>query len=556
MFSFVFFVPFCGQSNMRDPEFSCFLLLILRNKGLNTHSGSNSQNVELVIILSNLFLFLMSVFHMILNRIISRYNEKISLYTEKDFLRHPHTPDSSSEPIEGHVRHPFRQDVFNLSRCIEFRRLKGKTQLFPEGDSDRFRDRLTHTLEVSHIARDIVDRLNREAPFCFSVDKGGWGPISLYLIKHAALLHDLGIPPYGHDGESALNALMSEMGGFESNAQTLRIVTGSPRRSYYIPPNPNHSCTAASDGTDARIGLNLCYRSILAVLKYDKLIPEVIGHNGSLIKGYYPTEQDRVERAKDAVYGKKGWNPEEMTRSLECSIMDVADDIENTIFDIEDSMKANLLQVTDFLNPNQSILQAIQDDLKLRGYEISHEWIRMSLHNFAVGMNEFILSTGRCFDVKANIEPYPCNTSVLDTTDWPQENHEIRNQYLNRWMDLLIANVHVKINEEVPALSMAFLDFRYEKVVQILKSFVFHSVTRSAPLQKAKVKAHRVIETLFQAFLKNPKLLPHPQQKLVNRIGKGDEGKNGAGRNLFHRIIADYICSLTDESALRLYHQL
>ena len=112
---------------------------------------------------------------------------------------------------ESAYRCAFRRDYARLLHCPAFRRLQGKTQLFPSVEHDFFRNRLTHSLEVAQIAKSIALRLNHH--HSYFVDN----PIDLDLVETAALAHDLGHPPFGHDGERALDDCMKKRGGFEGN---------------------------------------------------------------------------------------------------------------------------------------------------------------------------------------------------------------------------------------------------------------------------------------------------------------------------------------------------
>jgi dGTPase len=116
-------------------------------------------------------------------------------------------------------RMPWRRDYARLIHCPSFRRLQGKTQVFPGKESDFFRNRLTHSLEVAQIAKSIAIRLNHRSKF-FRDDENNVNPVEL-----AGLAHDLGHPPFGHNGEAALDECMQDCGGFEGNAQTFRILS-------------------------------------------------------------------------------------------------------------------------------------------------------------------------------------------------------------------------------------------------------------------------------------------------------------------------------------------
>jgi len=126
--------------------------------------------------------------------------------------------------VEEVGRSAFRRDYGRLLHSPAFRRLQGKTQLFPGHESDFFRNRLTHSLEVAQVAKGIASQINDSEP-TFQKD-----PIDTDLVEFAALAHDLGHPPFGHNGEAALDDCMKEFGGFEGNAQTLRLLAAVEKK--------------------------------------------------------------------------------------------------------------------------------------------------------------------------------------------------------------------------------------------------------------------------------------------------------------------------------------
>lgn len=139
----------------------------------------------------------------------------------------------------SNARSPFARDRARILHSFAFRRLAQKTQvLSPQGGLEFARNRLTHSLEVSQIGRQIANFLNLDED----------------LVDAACLSHDLGHPPFGHNGERVLNAWMKEDGGFESNAQTFRILT---RLEAKIFDREGKSC-----------GLNLCKQTLAASCKY------------------------------------------------------------------------------------------------------------------------------------------------------------------------------------------------------------------------------------------------------------------------------------------------
>ncbi|MBM1219127.1 deoxyguanosinetriphosphate triphosphohydrolase [Ponticoccus sp. SC2-23] len=143
---------------------------------------------------------------------------------------------------ESRFRSPFQRDRDRIIHASAFRRLKHKTQVFIEHEGDYFRTRLTHSIEVAQVARTVAAALG----------------LNVELTEAVALAHDLGHPPFGHTGEEALNALMRPYGGFDHNAQAIRIVTSLER--HY----------ADFDG------LNLTWETLEGIAKHNGPVPEPI----------------------------------------------------------------------------------------------------------------------------------------------------------------------------------------------------------------------------------------------------------------------------------------
>jgi dGTPase len=198
------------------------------------------------------------------------------------------------EPASA-TRTAFQRDRDRIIHCTAFRRLMHKTQVFVHHEGDHYRTRLTHSIEVAQIARSISRVLG--------VDED--------LTEALALAHDLGHPPFGHAGETALNQVMSDYGGFDHNAQTLRILTRLEAR------YPDFD------------GLNLTWETLEGVVK----------HNG-------PFAPDEIPPAIAAYVA--GHDLEITTHAgLEAQIAALADDIAYDNHDMDDGLRAKLFTVAD-----------------------------------------------------------------------------------------------------------------------------------------------------------------------------------------------------------------
>lgn len=201
---------------------------------------------------------------------------------------------------ESVSRSPFERDRDRIIHASAFRRLKQKTQVFVAHEGDHYRTRLTHSLEVAQIARSVARRLGLDED----------------LAEATALAHDLGHPPFGHTGEDVLDECMAQFGGFDHNAQTVRVLTKLESR------YPTFD------------GLNLTWETIEGVVK----------HNGPFVpKGGDTANVKPVWRSLVDEYGL-GYDT---YASLEAQVAGVADDIAYNNHDIDDGLRAGLFSIED-----------------------------------------------------------------------------------------------------------------------------------------------------------------------------------------------------------------
>ncbi|HEY0699753.1 MAG TPA: deoxyguanosinetriphosphate triphosphohydrolase [Micromonospora sp.] len=207
----------------------------------------------------------------------------------------------------GHERSPYQRDRGRILHSAAFRRLAAKTQVHTAGTDDFLRTRLTHSLEVAQIAREMGARLGCDPD----------------VVDVAGLAHDLGHPPFGHNGEDVLDALAGPCGGFEGNAQTLRVLTRLEAK------------VLAPDGSSA--GLNLTRACLDATCKYPW--PRRPGQRKF---GVYPDDLP--------VFAWQRRGAPEGVRSLEAQVMDWADDVAYSVHDVEDGVYGGYLRLRPLLD--------------------------------------------------------------------------------------------------------------------------------------------------------------------------------------------------------------
>lgn len=222
-------------------------------------------------------------------------------YTESDAER------LVPEPPKRAARTPFERDRARIVHSSALRRLGAKTQVLGAGSGDFVRTRLTHTLEVAQVGRGLGKVLGCDED----------------VVDAACLAHDLGHPPFGHNGERALDEAARDIGGFEGNAQTLRLLTRLEPKSL-------------DPATGDSVGLNLTRAVLDASVKYPWPESEAPTRpDGSPTRkfGYY---QDDVP-----VFAWLRQGAPERSRSFEAQVMDLADDISYSVHDVEDSVVHN-----------------------------------------------------------------------------------------------------------------------------------------------------------------------------------------------------------------------
>ncbi len=257
--------------------------------------------------------------------------------------------ESDTERLH-HEQHRSRRDDFARDRArvlhsAALRRLAAKTQvLSPASPADFARNRLTHSLEVAQVGRELATQL-RLAPD---------------VVDAACLSHDLGHPPFGHNGERALNEWAEDIGGFEGNAQTLRIISR-------LEPK-------VVDG-ERSFGLNLTRASLDATCKYPWTSEHPLPDPGGRLKyGVYADDEHVFRWFRDGAPGR--------VRCIEAEVMDLSDDIAYSVHDFEDAVTNGYLDPARLSDPaeHEALVSAIQTWV---GFDLARDELSDALYRLA-----------------------------------------------------------------------------------------------------------------------------------------------------------------------------
>ncbi|KZN45002.1 anti-phage deoxyguanosine triphosphatase [Pseudoalteromonas luteoviolacea] len=405
-------------------------------------------------------------------------------------------------------RSPWQIDRSRIIHAAAFRRLQSKTQIMSIGVNDFYRTRLTHSLEVSQIGTGLLRHLKLQNPeFDFFP--------SASLIETICLAHDIGHPPFGHGGEIALNYLMRHHGGFEGNAQTLRIVTK-------LEPYSNG------------YGMNLTRRTLLGFIKYPAYIDQLWRQipseerNQRFIytqkwlpaKGVYGNDSDVFEwilaplsdsdKALFMSYSHLNeYKSKTIYKSLDSAIMEYADDIAYAVHDLEDAIATGTLSERDWYNYAMPAFKNIESP-----------WLESNLTSI---------------------------THRLFSDDEP-----LRKDAIGELVNIFIINcalVERGEDFEEPLLKNTVkLSQEFEEILKVLKQFVYQRLIREPTMQQIEFSGQNMLIDLFDAFSSDPmRLLPYTAQSQYDSAAD-DIAKM--------RVLADYLSGMTDEYARRCHARL
>lgn len=414
----------------------------------------------------------------------------------------------------------WQRDRARVIHSASFRRLQAKTQIFGLSESDFYRTRLTHSMEVAQIGSGLVEHLITIGTSQLGQEQAyvEWLP-SFYLIEAICLAHDLGHPPFGHGGEIALNYMMRHYGGFEGNAQTFRILS---KLGEYTAEN----------------GLDLSRRTALGVLKYPAIYNDVTAANSNYLaqlqepqvddfrtlnmrrwlppKSIYLEEKSEFEwvlspfSAEDkarftGLSNTGGTHLKTQYKAFDTTLMELADDIAYGIHDLEDAVAMNLV-------PRELWNAEVMQNAVFQKYQLWDDDLNNKL--FSPSSRE-------------------------------------RKHAISKIVGIMIESVQIKqdLDFEHPLLRyQASLGEGQTAVLDLLKSFVYDYVITLPEVKQMEYKGQLIVLDLFKSLRASPKaLLSRSAYKKYDRA-EGDQAKQ--------RVIADYIAGMTNTYASRLYAKL
>ncbi|MAC49948.1 MAG: deoxyguanosinetriphosphate triphosphohydrolase [Verrucomicrobiales bacterium] len=384
-------------------------------------------------------------------------------------------------------RTPFQIDRDRIIYTPAFRKLQSKTQVFLSGEYDFYRTRLTHSLEVAQIGRSICNRLKRKSDYLndeYFIDPD--------LVEASCLSHDLGHPPFGHAGERVLHNMMFKMGGYEGNAQTLRLLT---------------------ETIWGNSGMNPTRAFLDSTLKYKTLLKEKPDSPNHFIYDYQENHLDFVFDGLNEIMDYAPGSDRNGFKSVECQIMDWADDTAYSLNDIIDGTNAGFINSE---NLEKWAEKNELDEIDTLNVETICRAIKRKRLEPLMGrkVGDFIAS--------ANLEEASENFMAKKTC---------RYQY----------KLHVE--KEITRES------------KLYKKIALDLIFKSPQLQQLDYKASRILGELFKIFFENYVskeikplfLLGADAEALLNKAEKDDQKS---------RIISDIISEMTDRLAVRTYRRL
>jgi dGTPase len=400
-----------------------------------------------------------------------------------------------AEPPKRAGRSPFERDRARIVHSSALRRLSSKTQVMTAGSHDFIRNRLTHSLEVAQVARELGASLGCDPD----------------IVDSAALAHDLGHPPFGHNGEAALDAAAEKCGGFEGNAQTLRLLSRLEGKTF----TPG----------GRSVGLNLTRATLAACIKYPWL-------RGDGPPGFNPRKfgvyADDADIFAFVVDGLDAEDVEPRRKPIEGEVMDLSDDVAYSVHDIEDGVVGGWFT----LDPSELDLDGVHD-AAADWYDaaISPERLVAALQRLE-GMPEW--PRGRLDGSRESRAELKSLTSALIGRFVTAA----KEATIDVWGSGPLSRYGARL--EVPSAT--------RDEITALKSVAAHYIMRSADRSDERIAQRELIANLVEALIASEGEALDPDLRADFHGAPDDAARL--------RVVVDQVASLTDISAPAWAHRL
>ena len=387
------------------------------------------------------------------------------------------------EKLRNRVEDPFQRDYSRIMYSSSFRRLQGKMQLLGIQNDQFFRNRLTHSLEVAQIARSIAAELKYTSSEIFVVEAG-------------ALAHDIGNPPFGHAGERELNKIYKDIGGFEGNAQTLRILTSIEKK------KPDF------------VGLNLTYRTMLSVVKYFNRYD-----NGNNNKFIYDDDYDMLD-----LFIKEN---DIKIRTTDVQIVDLADEIAYAAHDLEDGLRVKAYVIDEILHEYHSLYGDSESYKKLC------ELVNNAKDKSGFG-NRKIDSTEYCKLFRQEL-----SSSIIYTLI----------------SDIGLIKIDENFKKKTGSINDEELGFSsYGELADGLKKITFKCINHNNDVYYYEQRGLSILKYLCNFYRDHTRFLPpeYRANEMMSKYGFSNKDE----KTYQERLICDYISGMMDSYAISIYEDI
>ena len=426
--------------------------------------------------------------------------DEITQLYEKLQIEKISTREYTENEVDTEGRSEYARDYARVLYSSSFRRLQGKMQILGIESTAFYRNRLTHSLEVSQIARSLARTLSWKC----GKEKEMYSEEELYLLDAAALAHDIGHPAFGHKGERVLDEITKLYGSrFEGNAQNFRVVRKLDRHG------------------SSKEGLNLTYRTLLAINKY--ITDEKFENDKLPEKFMYHEDFEFLNKFRE----KNNINK----RTLDVQIIEIADDIAYAVHDLEDGLSQGLFTLDELCHEIKVF--KVDAEKKKKGLSIENR-------DKAYQMFEGIVSK-----IKDDLND---NDKIATIQEF---SHLLRKKITSKLTDDFVKSITFeKVGGDEKKDKELCMDVTHRTLCKILSKIIFKGATRDSSIALYELKGEIIIKSLFNIYVnkdvnKKYLLLPpdyRPEEKaVVEQVA---------------RCAIDYIAGMMDTFAISEFERL